>query len=297
MDLLDTYAYLKRLDGLRYSADESFVSGLLSRYPLSVEGYEELAAVLCWGNWPELTDLFRRIRRFLEKIAKNGRDGILVHWAAVRFLLDSQQRLEHSSPQSKHFPSVKWSDLVSREIDGWYVLEYSPGKGPPADPLATIQSAMLEMVVPVLPHRLSAIWREVLEQIDFLDIPGMIASGQGDEGAVNRSAASLESQASIVKRGKVFYLFERYIDELQAQTLLLLLRGGSLNVRGYLKEYVERWGRSRYGKEVWPRGVMDRVPALFVGMTGIDEEFLNEPPTPALYNAPSSRSLTIRSRK
>ena len=285
MDLLDTYTYLKRLDGLRYHADESFVNGLLSRYPLSDQGYHELAARLCWGNWPELTGLFRRICRFLEKIGKNGREGLLVHWAAVRFLLDSQQRLEHSSPQSQHFPAVKWSDIVTREADGWYVLDYAPGEGPPADPLATIQSALLEMVIPVLPHRLNAIWRAVLEQVDFLDIPGMIAGGQGEERAVTRSAESLETQASIVKRGKVFYLFDRYIDELQAQTLLLLLRGGSLNVRGYLKEYVDKWGRTRYGKDVWPRAVKDRLPALFVGMTGIDEEFLNEPPTAALYDA------------
>ena len=49
MDLLDTYSYLKRLDGLRYSAEESFLNGLLSRYPLSSEGYHEIAARLCWG--------------------------------------------------------------------------------------------------------------------------------------------------------------------------------------------------------------------------------------------------------
>jgi len=146
---------------------------------------------------------------------------------------------------------------------------------------------MLEMVIPVLPSRLNAIWRDVLEHIDFLDIPGLIAGGQGDEGAVNRRDQGLDAHAgaSIVKRGKVFYLFERYIDELQAQTLLLLVRGGSLGVRGYLKEYVDKWGRARYGKDHWPQRIRDLTPALFLGLTGIDEEFLNEPPTPAVYDA------------
>jgi hypothetical protein len=287
MDLLDAYAYLKRLDPLRYHADEATANGLLSRYPLAEAGYLEVAARLCWGGWPELTELFTGICRFLDKIGRQGREGMLVHWAAVRFLLDSQQRLEHTSPQSRHFPIVKWSDIVTREVDGWYTLDYAPGEGPPADPLPLIQSAMLEMVIPVLPHRLNSIWREVLENIDFLDIPGLIAGGQGDEGAVNRRARGFDAQAgaSIVKRGKVFYLFERYIDELQAQTLLLLVRGGSLGVRGYLKEYVDKWGRARYGKDHWPQRIKDPSPALFLGLTGIDEEFLNETPTPAVYDA------------
>lgn len=285
MDLVDTYNYLRRLDPLRYHADVSFMNGLLSRYPLTQTGYVEVAARLGWGNRPQLTELFTRIDQFLQKIGRNGRRGLLAHWAALRFLLDSQQRAEHVNADSTDFPKVQWNDIVSREVDGWYVLDYAPGQGPPADPLATIQSAMLEMVIPVLPHRLNDIWRKVLEQIDVLDIPGMIAGGQGEEGAVSGAAPNAETQATIVKRGKVFYLFERYIDELQAQTLLLLIRGGSLNVRGYLKEYVDKWGRARYGKDVWPRRVSDALPALFLGMTGIDEEILNEPPTAALYDA------------
>ncbi|NQU26051.1 MAG: hypothetical protein HQ567_32595, partial [Candidatus Nealsonbacteria bacterium] len=38
---------------------------------------------------------------------------------------------------------------------------------------------------------------------------------------------------------------------------------------------VEKWGKAGYGEKVWRLGVRDEVPALFVGMNGIDEEFRN----------------------
>ncbi len=293
MDLLDVYSYLKRLDELRYFSEESTFSGLLSRYALDEAGYTEIAARLCWGNWPEITDLFNRICRFLDMLANTGHSGMMVHWAAVRFLLDSQRTPEHYSPESQVFEKVCWNDLTDRIEDGWYVLDYQPGQGPPSEQLSTIQSAMLEMVVPVIPDRLTAEWRHVLEQIDFLDIPGMRAERGGVEGQMTRldkdHEKRLDQEMSIVKRGKVFYLFDRYIEELQAQTLLMLIRGGNLDVRGLLKEYVDKWGQSRYGKETWPREgpkkVRDEPPALFLGMTGIDDEFRNEPAKKALYDA------------
>lgn len=289
MDLLDVYTYLKRLDPTRYKADEAFFNGLLSRYALGSDGYTEIAASLCWPGSPQLTDLFQRINVFLDKIRKGvgKRDGMLCHWAAVRFLLDSQQKYEHESPNSRHFTKVQWGDIVDKYEDGWYVLDYQPGKGPPSELLTTIQSAMLEMVIPVLPDRLNEEWRDVLANIDFLDIPGLKAGGQSTEGAVSKTAESHETQMNVVKRGKVFYLFERYIDELQAQTLLMLIRGGAIGVRGELKMYVDKWGRMRYGKDEWPQRVKyeERLPAFFLGMTGIDEEFEKNHPTPALYEA------------
>ncbi len=272
MDLLDVFTYLKRLEPLRYRPDESTFNGLLSRYAMGPAGYVEIAATLCWAGWPELTALFHRICDFLDKMRKEGRDGMLVHWAAVRFLLDSQQTPEHESPQSKHFPKVSANDIVDKFEDGWYVLDYQPGKGPPREQLTTIQCAMLEMVIPLLPERLKPQWREVLAHIDFLDIPGMKAGGRGETGGIHKDAKDFETQMSIVKRGKVFYLFERYIDELQAQTLLMLIRGGNLNVGGFLKGYLDQWGRARYGEENWPQRVPLQKPSLFLGLTGIDDE-------------------------
>ena len=68
--------------------------------------------------------------------------------------------------------------------------------------------------------------------MDFLDVPGMRAVRTGVEQGKRTEAESIEEQMEIVKRGKVSYLFERYTEELQIQTLLLLLRGGNLEVQG-----------------------------------------------------------------
>ena len=213
-------------------------NGLLSRYALTDAGYTEIAGRLCWDSWPELTDLFLRICAFLEMLGATGKSGMLVHWAAVRFLLDSQRTPEHGNSASQVFKNpISINDLTDRVEEGWYVLDYQAGAGPPKEDLATIQSAMLEMVIPVIPDRLTAEWRHVLEQIDFLDIPGMKAERGGVDGKMTRldkdPEKRLDQEMSIVKRGKVFYLFDRYIEELQAQTLLMLIRGGGLKSAGF----------------------------------------------------------------
>ncbi len=154
------------------------------------------------------------------------------------------------------------------------MLDYRPGWHGGKEALETIQAAMLELVIPVLPHRLSEDWRKVVEQIDILDVPGIRAGRQGAEQGKRTSADTLDEQMEIVKRGKVAYLFDRYTDELQIQTLLLLARGGNLEVTAQMKANVERWGRARYG-EAWTLRVHDELPALFIGLTGIDEEFRN----------------------
>jgi hypothetical protein len=271
-DLLDAYNHIRRGDPLRLPVEEPAFNGLLMRYPLSDHGYSELAAALFWGEWPELTALFRTVWRFLETITASGRPGLLAHWAGVRFLLDSQRTPVVENDRSRAFPRVAWEDVRLVERGGWHVVDYQPGRGGGAEDLAVLQAALLELVVPILPHRLNDTWRRVIEQIDLLDIPGMRAGRDGALGGTRTGAKSVDERMEIVKRGKVLYLFDRYIDELQVQTLLLLVRGGNLEVRGQMKSYVNRWGLTRYGKD-WPHRVHDDPPSLFIGLTGIDEEF------------------------
>ena len=90
----------------------------------------------------------------------------------------------------------------------------------------------------------------MIEQIDFLDIPGMRAGRQGAEQGKRTAADSLDEQMEIVKRGKVAYLFERYTEELQIQTLLLLSRGGNLEVTAQMKYHIDKWGRAGYGEKL-----------------------------------------------
>lgn len=287
LDLLDAYAYMRICDRRGFQSKESVVNGLLSRYPLTEDGYIAVAANLFWDNWPALTTLFMRINNFLTSIHSEDHDpAILTHWAGVRFLLDSQRAKEHERRNSRCFKSVDWADFHLAEKDGWHVLEYNEGRGGGHEELDIIQASMLEMVMPVLPHRLNEDWRKTIESIDILDIPGMRAGRQGAEQGKRQSADLPEEQMEIVKRGKVAYLFERYTEEMLIQTLLLLARGGNLEVTAQMKYHIDKWGRARYGDEAWPSKVKDKLPALFLGVTGIDEEFRNreEFADPMLYN-------------
>jgi hypothetical protein len=276
LDLLDAYAYMRSCDRRGFQAKESVVNGLLNRYPLSEDGYIALAANMFWNNWPTLTQMFMRINNFLTRIWSDNHDpAMLTHWAGVRFLLDSQRAKFHERRNSRCFKRVAWDDMRLIEKDGWLVLEWVDGRGGGREELETIQASMLEMVLPVLPHRLNEDWRRVIESIDILDIPGMRAGRQGAEQGKRQAADTIEEQMEIVKRGKVAYLFERYTEEMLIQTLLLLARGGNLEVTAQMKHHIDIWGRARYGDEVWPTKVRDPLPALFLGITGIDEEFRN----------------------
>lgn len=277
MDLLDAYSYIRNVDRRMFLAKEAVLNGLLSRYPLSEEGYVAVAAAIFWNNWQALTNLFVKIDNFLKRITLGDHDpAIFSHWAGVRFLLDSQRKKVHEREgTSKIWKRVEWRDMYLVQKDKYYVLDYKPGTGAGNEELEIMQAAMLELAMPVLPHRLNEDWRRVIEQMDFLDIPGMRAGRQGVEQGKRDKADTIEEQMEIVKRGKVAYLFERYTEELQIQTLLLLSRGGNLEVTSQMKHHIDKWGKLRYGEKIWPHRVQDEVPALFIGMTGIDEEFRN----------------------
>jgi len=288
IDLIDAYAYMRVCDRRGFQSKESVLNGLLNRYPLTEDGYIALAANIFWDNWSDLTTLFIRISNFLESIHSDDHDpAILTHWAGVRFLLDSQRAKVHERRNSRCFKLVDWEDFRLVEREGWHVLEYDEGRGGGNLDLETIQASMLEMVMPCLPHRLNEDWRKCIEMIDILDVPGMRAGRQGAEQGKRQSAELPEEQMEIVKRGKVAYLFERYTEEMLIQTLLLLARGGNLEVTAQMKYHIDKWGRARYGDEIWPTKVRDKLPALFLGVTGIDEEFRNrdEYADAMLYNA------------
>ncbi|HEX8201605.1 MAG TPA: virulence factor SrfC family protein, partial [Isosphaeraceae bacterium] len=286
-DLYDAYTYMRRHAPREFAATDVEFNGLLGAYRLSEPGYLVVAARLFWDDWPELTELFREVAAFLAQIHATGKGGLLTHWAGVRFLLDSQLARAHENPASRCFQSVAWADFVLERDrkSGWYVLDYRPGvaAGAGAVPAYRLQAALLELVIPVLPERLTDEWRRVLGEMDLLDIPGMRAERALEQGK-RTGARRLEERMEIVKRGKVLYLFERYIEEMQVQTLLLLTRHGNLEVKDQIQHHVDLWGRARYGA-AWPRGVADEPPPLFIGMTGIDAEFRHQAaaPSPLLY--------------
>ncbi|MHC4178762.1 MAG: virulence factor SrfC family protein, partial [Planctomycetota bacterium] len=130
MDLLDAFSYMRNVDRRGFQAKEAILNGLLSRYPLSEEGYVAAAAALFWDNWQSLTNLFMKINTFLSRITLGDHDpAIFTHWAGVRFLLDRQRAKVHERRTSKVWQKVDWSDMYLVEKEKYYILDYRPGSG------------------------------------------------------------------------------------------------------------------------------------------------------------------------
>ena len=285
MDLLDVYAYLRSLDPRLYEVTESMFNSFSSKYPLSDAGYVEIAGQMFSGP-EELPRVDAVVQRRVYFHREDHRRGARRHPRALgggeipagqpavarhrdlRLEVDQEGAVE--GPQRRFPRRVVRAGLQAR-------------RRRPKEDQAIIQSAMLEMIVPVVPHRLREDWREVILKMDLLDLPGM-RSGRGEGAGGAGAIDSTEKKMNVVKRGKVFYLIDRYIEERQVQTLLLLVRGGNLEVRQLLKDYIDKWGRSRYGEDQWPGKVADSLPALFIGMTGIDEEFKDRDVNHGLYD-------------
>ena len=204
MDLLDAFSYMRSVDRRGFPAKEAVLNGLLSRYPLSEEGYVAAAAALFWDNWESLTQLFVRIYSFLGKISLDNPDpAIFTHWAGVRFLLDSQRTKVHERPTSQCFTRVAWNDFHLRQHGNYYVLEYRPGSGDGAgtgdhpggnagtgdsDPAPAAQRGLAKSDRP-----------------DGLPRHSRHAAGRQPEEGKRTSADTLDEQMEIVKRGKVAY--------------------------------------------------------------------------------------------
>ena len=276
LDLVDAFADIRQLPGRAFDITESEFNSLLSIYPLNAEGFAEFAGRLFWlgEKNPLLTAWFKKVNAFLDDVKQKSCDNSLgVHYAAARFLLDSQHSERHENPKSRWKQCIKLADIELSAQDNWLVIRHddtsTPRQPMSLEQLKVVQSALIEMTIPVLPQQLTSNWSRVIEKADILDLPGARASG-GNYEQIDDEAKVL----SVVKRGKVDYLFDRYIDERQIQSLLLLFRGGNQETSGKIKSRIDRWGRNRYSEERWPSRVsLEGLPSLFIGMTGIDEEF------------------------
>ncbi len=141
MDILDAFSYMRAVDRRGFQATEAAINGLLSRYPLTEDGYVAAAAALFWDSWPSLTSQFNKVAAFLKRITLGNHDpAIFCHWAGVRFLLDSQRSKSYERPNSKIWKHVAWNDIYLTPKEKYFVLDYRPNTGMGTEELETIQA-------------------------------------------------------------------------------------------------------------------------------------------------------------
>lgn len=95
---------MKRLLHWLYGADETVLNGLLTRYPLSNEGYADVAATLFWNKDHEIYPSLVKVSRFLERIQrKDGERNVCTLDGSAFLLFDSQRTSERHSEASECF--------------------------------------------------------------------------------------------------------------------------------------------------------------------------------------------------
>ena len=228
MDLLDAFSYMRSVDRRGFPAKEAILSGLMSPLP-AVRG----------------------------RLHRRGRRAVLGQLAVADATCSCASTTSWSGITLGAARSGDLHALGRRAVPAGQPA----GEGPraaarrsvsPASIGATSTSRERERLVrPGVPARAAAAatrsWRPSRPACWNWSMPGAppppqrrLAQGDradglprhsrhagrcagGVEQGKRTSADTLEEQMEIVKRGKVAYLFERYTDELQIQTLLLLL--------------------------------------------------------------------------
>ena len=226
MDLLDAFSYMRNVDRRGFQAKEAVLNGLLSRYPLTEDGYVAAAAALFWDNGQSLTSLFVRDRQ-LPQADHPGRPRpghLHATGPACASCWTASGRRSTSGRTRRSGTASPGATSTSMPKDKYFVLDYRPGtrhghRGTGDDPGRHAGAGHPRAAPP--PERR-------LAQGDRADgLPRHARACGPSARASSRASATeadtLEEQMEIVKRGKVSYLFERYTDELQIQTLLLLL--------------------------------------------------------------------------
>ena len=278
MDLLDAFSYMRNVDRRGFQAKEAILNGLLSRYPLTEEGYVAAAAALFWDNWESLTEPVRQDRRLPEAdhagrprpghLHPLGRRAVPLGQPAVEGLRAAHLAGLAARRLERHLPRAQGKVLRA----GLPPRHAALGN----EDLETIQAGMLELV-----HaRAAPPPQRRLAEGDRADgLPRR--AGHAGRAARASSRASAPRPTRWKSRWRSSSAARSPTSSSATPTscrsrrCFLLLRGGNLEVKAQMKYHVDKWGRARYGEKIWPHKVRDEIPALFIGMTGLDEEFRN----------------------
>ncbi|MFZ9416239.1 MAG: virulence factor SrfC family protein [Alphaproteobacteria bacterium] len=133
---------------------------------------------------------------------------------------------------------------------------------------ASVPRAVLTALVAELQLQLADKPFDFFDYTDLLDFPG--ARAREKYNAERAEATAAENLFMLFRRGKVAYLYQRYLAEQELTSMLLCLRDSNQEVRS-VPGMVKDWIDSTHGAT--PEERKDRQTALFLVFTMFDREF------------------------
>jgi hypothetical protein len=215
-----------------------------------------------WGEVPELTETYLRLRTALAEIG---------HASAVFCPIDALVRNagDGSMTQADSIMNVDILERLGRDEDDTIeVVPTTPG----GQAGVTLPRSMLAALTAELRFVLANPSRTgLLEQVDVLDFPGYrgrLAVANISEVRRQLKDEQIDPVAQLMLRGKVAYLFERYTDDQEMNLLVLCAPSHKQSDVKDLGPVLEDWVHSTHGTDASERA--RRRPGLIWAMTMFD---------------------------
>ncbi|RWX61085.1 virulence factor SrfC-like protein, partial [Mesorhizobium sp. M2A.F.Ca.ET.039.01.1.1] len=213
---------------------------------LSIADRAELFSVL-WGGLRQFTDVYLELAGALEKLG---------------FAKDAYCPIEALVPRDRSIIDVETLSGLGKP--GQEDLPIRPMKGPAVSlprPVITALAAELRIAVSVRP------W-PFFDHTDLLDFPGARSRQKVDLQAYFED--NPHALKDLFVRGKVAYLFDRYVAEQELSSMLLCIKPSNQDV-ATLPDMIDDWIRTSHGETPADRASVET--ALFLVLTMFDMHF------------------------
>jgi len=251
-DLLDIQAYFQAQFGrgsLLNELERLWIDGVELLPRLDIDGRAEFFSFL-WGRHQPFTDLYKRLT---QAVAALGRaDEAFVPIGAIipreGSILDVATLLGIGDPRAE--------DLIEMRTALGAAFKLSR-------PLVAAMTAELCIEVTEIP-------RPLFKDTDLLDFPGARSRTPLDLKAYFEKSDALQQ---LFVRGKVAYLFDRYVAEQELTSMLLCIQPGPMEVTT-LPGMINDWIENTFGKT--PEARSGQRNPLFLILTKFDTHFVDK---------------------
>jgi hypothetical protein len=250
--VLDVQDYFrKHFDGARYlEALAPFWSEAQLLAPrLDLEGRARLFGLL-WGRHEPLSELYRELARALERLGRPE---------------EAFGPIDALVPREGSILDVATLAGLGRASDDLLRIR-AAGGGEVELPRAVVAALTAELRVEIAGKP-----RPFFDETDLLDFPGARSRQKMNLGQFFQE--NVNALKEVFLRGKVAYLFDRYVAEQELTSMLLCIRPSNQEVVT-LPDLVEDWIASTHGRT--PEARRDRPITLFFVLTWFDTHFVEK---------------------